>query len=254
MSPTSGRPKRRRRAATPKEMVFTASPAIEYDDEGFPIVDPDGRLAPFPGESRRDACRRWADEDEVAEDPQAAARAMHEIRSLRDEELLAAELSQKSLVSLPTAVRKLYRQNPNNPRIRALYDDLVRELYDRTDDALRSALPEAVDTMLNVMADGEKDADRLKAAVYVFERMRGKTPDVLDVRQDKPFQVILERLIAGPRMAAERLNAVEEDTEPLDAEIVSEAISEPGTGLATLAEGIATGLARTRRQRKTAEE
>jgi hypothetical protein len=201
--------------------------AVEYDADGFPVMDPRGEVAPFPGESHGDACRRWAREDEFEEDPERAAREAHAIRALRDDELFAAELSAQSLTTLPQALRRLVRANPANAKMRALYDDVVRELYDRADDTLRASLPAAVERMLDIMESGEKDSDRLKAAIYVFERLRGKTPDVIEVHQDKPFQVVLQRLVAGPRMAAAARTALPGPDEPVDAEIVSETLSEP---------------------------
>lgn len=193
--------------------------------------DPKGKTAPFPGESRADACARWAEEDELEEDVEAASRAAFEIGALRDEEIFVTQLSQRSLQTLPAAVRRLYRQNPSNPGIRKLHDSLVGELYERMDDELRGALPRAVGRMLDVMENGEKDADRLRAAVYVFERLRGKTPEVIEHRQDKPFQAMLTRLTTGPRPGAvvhgDGLNGLPAGEEPIEAEIVAESLTAP---------------------------
>jgi len=179
-------------------------------------------------EQRRARIRELADEHEIEEDPRASERAMLELRALRDEEMFASELSKSSFVALPTAVRRLYRQNPNNPRIRALYDQVMQELYERADDTLRAALLPAVDKMVDLMDCGDAKTE-FRAATYVFERLRGKTPDVLTVSQDKPFQVILERVTAGPRMLAPAPTADDAATEPLEAEIVAETISGPRT-------------------------
>lgn len=199
------------------------------DADGSFETDPDGVYAPFPGETLAQACHRWAAEDEADEDPIAAAREQAMIRALRDEEIFVAELSRKSLVSLPTAVRQLYKRNPSNPRIRALYDQLTTELYARTDDILRGALIDSVEEIVSLMDSGDP-AVRLRASTYVFERLRGKTPEVIEHKQEKPFQVVLQRLVAGPRIAAERLDPLEHPETPLEAEIVGEATTAPVPG------------------------
>lgn len=208
----------------------SASSGAEW--EGEVESDPTGQSAPFPGESRAQACRRWALEDEIEEDPVQASRESQMIRALRDEELFAAELSRKAIVSLPTAVRQLYRRNPSNPRVRQLYDQLTAELYARADDVLRTNLLDSVEEIVSLMDCGDP-AIRLRAATYVFERLRGKTPEVLNVTQDKPFQVVLERLVTGPRPGAELAAAASGGSngpeDAIDAEIVAETNSAPGT-------------------------
>lgn len=191
-----------------------------------PEVDPLGRVAPYPGETHAAACRRWAREDEIEEDPELARRATFEIAALRDEELLVSELAQRSFETLPSAVRRLYRQNPSNPRIRALYEATMRELAERTDDKLRGALLPAVDRMIELVDSGDEKV-ALRAATYVFERLRGRTPDVVEHRQDAPFQVVLERIVSGPRIAAAERTPLEAGTEPLEAEIVAESHTGP---------------------------
>jgi hypothetical protein len=99
--------------------------------------------------------------------------------------------------SLPKSVRALFKTTGLDPKLRKLYDDLTIELYERADAKLRGALLDAVDVMIDVMDDVSNDPrDRMNAAKYVFERIRGKTPEVVEVRQDKPFHVVFERLSA----------------------------------------------------------
>jgi len=183
-------------------------------------IDASWGVTPDMTEEERDALtRQQAEDDEIKEDPELAERTKWEIRALREEEELVAELSRKSLTTLPREVRKLVRQFPNNAKIRALYDKLATELYERTDETLKAGLLDAVDTMLDVMENGE-DAQRLKAATYVFERLRGKTPEIMQISADKPFQVVLERLVTGPRTHRAALEAAEGE-EVLDAEVIS---------------------------------
>lgn len=212
------------------------------DDEGFEH-DPEGKLAPFPGETRRQACARWAAEDEIEEDPERAAREMTMLRALEDEEIFAGDLARRSLESLPTTVRRLYKRNPSNAKLRELHEKLTEELFARTDDVLRASLLDSVEEIVSLM-DNADPAVRLRASTYVFERLRGKTPEVIEHKQAAPFEVVLDRLVTGPRIAGERMTQVEAGTEPIDAEIVLESITD---GPAPAA---AVELTRTRRPRR----
>lgn len=177
-------------------------------------------------EEWRELIARYAAEDEIGEDPRIAERTRDELAALRAEKDLIHQLGTASFDTLPAAVRKLYRSNPNNPSIRALYDATLRELYERTDDMMRGALLPAVERMLELV-DSDDEAIALRASTYVFERLRGKTPDVIEHRQDKPFQVVLDRLVSGPRIASPASAALEAAAEPVDAEIVAETPAAP---------------------------
>lgn len=115
--------------------------------------------------------------------------------------LVPTQLGEKELAkSYPERVRKLAAANPADAKLRRLYDDLVAENYNQADAKLKAGVQDAVDTMLDIMNDLTVDpGTRLRAATYVFERMRGKTPDVVVHSQDKPFQVVMQRITAGPR-------------------------------------------------------
>lgn len=196
-------------------------------------ADPNAPLADWeaPGltpEERRALIWAAADRDEFEEDPKAAFEEKLRLEALRQERELLVMLGERSLESLPAAVRKLYRQNPNNPSIRALYEATMKEIHERAEDKLRGALLPAVDKMIDLMDCGDEKVE-LRASTYVFERLAGKTPDVIEHRQDQPFQVVLERVVAGPRVLAERLALPDAGDGPLDAEIVSERISAPRT-------------------------
>lgn len=186
---------------------------------------------PFGGsdlspEERRALISATAARDEFTEDPRAAFEERLRLEALRQERELLVMLGEKSLEDLPTAVRRLYRQNPNNASIRALYEATMREIHERAEDKLRGALLPAVDRMIDLMDCGDEKVE-LRAATYVFERLAGKVPDVIEHRQDQPFQVVLERVVAGPRMAAERLSLPTAVDGAIEGEIVSERRSEP---------------------------
>jgi len=177
-------------------------------------------------EARRELIRRYAEADEFEEDAAAAERAREELAVLREEQELVTLLGTRSFDTLPGAVRRLFRQNPNDPSIRALYDRMMRELYERTDDMMRGSLLPAVERMTELI-DSDDEGVAFRASTYVFERLRGKTPEVVEHRQDKPFQVVLDRIVTGARSATAVRTDVAEEEGPVDAEIVSETLSAP---------------------------
>jgi hypothetical protein len=182
----------------------------------------------LPPRERRKAIREWIAYADGYVSPERLRRIEAEkerILAAQDDEWFATTLSQRGLQTMPQAIRKLYRQNPNNPKISALYDSMVKELYERTDDKLKAALLPAVDKMVDLLECGDEKTE-LRAATWLIERLRGKTPDVIEHRQEKPFEVLLHRLVTGPRAVAERLTALEGPDSPVDAEIVSTALTE----------------------------
>jgi hypothetical protein len=185
----------------------------------------------LPPRERRQAIREWIAYSNGYVSPERMRRIEEEkerIRAAQDDEWFATTLSQRGLQTMPAAIRKLYRQNPNNPKISALYDMMVKELYERTDDKLKAALLPAVDKMVDLLECGDEKTE-LRAATWLIERLRGKTPDVIEHRQEKPFEVLLHKLVTGPRAVAERLDALEGPDSPLEAEVVSTALLEGST-------------------------
>lgn len=187
----------------------------------------------LPPRERRKAIREWIAYADGFVSPERLRRIEAEkgrILAAQDDEQFATMLSQRGLQTMPQAIRKLYRQNPNNPKISALYDSMVKELYERTDDKLKAALLPAVDKMVDLLECGDEKTE-LRAATWLIERLRGKTPEVIEHRQDKPFEVLLHRLVTGPRAVAERLDALEGPDSPLEAEIVSTELLEGGKAM-----------------------
>lgn len=74
------------------------------------------------------------------------------------------------------------------------YRAMVQELFKRHDDRLRGMLDDAITTMHQIMTgDAYEAADRIKAATWIFDRIRGKATENLQVTIDaKPFEKIFE--------------------------------------------------------------
>lgn len=136
-----------------------------------------------------------------------------------------SSLDDKKLAdSYPRSLRAMLNENSLDPKMRRVYDSLVTELYARADEKLRAHLLDSVDTMVEIMQDYSADpALRYRAAKDLFERFRGKTPEVVELRQDKPFQIMLERIVAGPRaISSERPVEIEEAEVVPDLKILNE--------------------------------
>lgn len=111
-----------------------------------------------------------------------------------------------------------------------IHDKMVRELFKRSDELLQQNLLTAVETFAEIAkGTAYEPADRLKAAEFIFTRLRGKVPTEIKVEQSKPFEVVLtDVLTGGSRAESRRLRGIEDDT--IDAEFVEE-IADLDTGV-----------------------
>lgn len=117
---------------------------------------------------------------------------------------------------------------------RSMHDEMIKELFARADEKLRTSLVDSVGVMQEIaMGSAYEPADRIKAAQWIYERMRGKVPTEIKVSQDEPWEMVVQEVAGGSRAAsrAERGTATSEDLETLEAEVVQEAVvvdEEPG--------------------------
>ncbi len=83
---------------------------------------------------------------------------------------------------------------------KSMHDRMMRELFARSDERLREGLLDAVHTMLEICNDPEVEPGvRVRTAQWIFERLRGKVPETIVFSQEKPYEVLLERVQRGPR-------------------------------------------------------
>lgn len=101
---------------------------------------------------------------------------------------------------------------------RDLYDEMVAEHEKRTDEKLRQQLDVMLETMIDIATDDTVEpADRFKAAQYLFERVKGKTPDKVHVSVVKaPWEEMLGGVAKISREESLRRRGV------IDAEVVAE--------------------------------
>jgi hypothetical protein len=125
------------------------------------------------------------------------------VEELDDEELARCQLKDKN---------GKFTGKPPTFLPRSLVLRMQREFFKRGDDLFAKSYVTAVKTMTDIMTDPMVDESvRLKAAQYVVERVRGKTPEhVVVSAEDAPWQKILTKIIV----------AAEEVGDVVDAEIV----------------------------------
>lgn len=113
------------------------------------------------------------------------------VKDLDDEELAKGQFRDR---------KGGFSGNPPKQIPREMHDQFVTELFERADMRLREGLVACVDTMVEVASSPVYEAkDRLKAAQWVFERVRGKAPDVVVHTQDKPWEHVFQGIAGGSR-------------------------------------------------------
>lgn len=131
-----------------------------------------------------------------------------DINTLDDEELARCQLKDKN---------GRFTGKPPTFLPRSLVQRMQREFFRRGDNLFSKSYVTAVQTMVDTMTDPMVDpAVRLKAAQYVVERVRGKTPEhVIVTGEDAPWQRILSAIIVGPEVEGDIVDAevVEDDSE-----------------------------------------
>lgn len=105
----------------------------------------------------------------------------------------------------------------------AVHKRCTQELFKRADEKLKEGLIEAVEVMKGLMSNEDSTpADRIKAATWIYERVRGKIPDVIQHVQERPFEVVFTKVEAGRRVQSERTSGTAALESYVDAEEVDE--------------------------------
>jgi len=104
------------------------------------------------------------------------------------------------------------------------YRAMVAELFKRHDEKLRGMADNAIETLFDIMMnDANEPADRIKAATWIYERVRGKTAETLKVQVEstEPWQQVIEGVARVTREQAMGHKAIEQ---ALEAEIIEEPV------------------------------
>lgn len=100
---------------------------------------------------------------------------------------------------------------------RQIVDAMRKEHYKRVNAVLEESLSDMVKTMRAIaMSKNEDGATRLKAAIYVYERFMGKTPDRLEIAPGAKVDDIVEEILYDANSAQQteiekELQAAEEE-------------------------------------------
>lgn len=162
-------------------------------------------------------------------DPKVRAEAQREIRlrgvtqNKRMLELLNGKLDVSTLDDEELARGQFKDKNgrfsgqPPKVLPRVVYQRLTKELFRRADVKLQQSLLDAVETMVNIAtSEYAENKDKIKAATWIFERLRGKVPETISITQERPFEILLQGIVAGDRTAPKSLESY------VDAEIVED--------------------------------
>lgn len=104
-----------------------------------------------------------------------------------------------------------------------MHDRMVRELFQRADQTLREGLLDAAESIVEIArGSAYEPADRIKAATWLWERLRGKVADVVVHTQDKPWEMVLSNISGGSRAASRAARGVADEEEVLEAQLVSD--------------------------------
>lgn len=104
-----------------------------------------------------------------------------------------------------------------------MHDRMVRELFQRADQTLREGLLDAAGSIVEIArGSAYEPADRIKAATWLWERLRGKVADVVVHTQDKPWEMVLSNISGGSRAASRAARGVADEEEILEAQLVSD--------------------------------
>lgn len=161
--------------------------------------------------------RQMAAERAMAEAGSATRQAMFNAGLIGVEDLDDEELRYGRCRDHNGAIPKNSNKTEMLPR--DLYDAMVAEHEKRTDEKLRQQLDTALETMVNIMEDDTVEPrDRFEAAKYLFERVKGKTPERVQVNVTKqPW----EEVYAGvAKITRAQSKALQQGA--IDAEVVSE--------------------------------
>lgn len=137
------------------------------------------------------------------------------IQALLDGDLDVRDLDDEELArGYPRAADGTFRRAPKLVP-RSLHDRMIRELFSRADEMLRGNLMKSVEVMTSIAANPEVDpAQRLKAAQWVYERVRGKVPDLVVTADVKKWEEVLDGVYRGPRPATVDGEVLDDGREP----------------------------------------
>lgn len=106
-----------------------------------------------------------------------------------------------------------------------IHKRMMQELFDRADIRLRENLVLAVDTAAEIASGTVYDEGvRLQAAKWMYETVRGKTPQKVEIGVDKKFEQVMDAIIVG---GSRNERKQERGEEIVEAELVDDDLDLP---------------------------
>lgn len=204
---------------------YTGDPAdYRIDDEGYVLCEAynekKGGICPNRAHNRQDCCQVHGaalhPNDKVPKKRNKMSRTDLLVQGL----LKPEELDNEEL-------RRGYCRGPNGgfgraprkvPRI--LRDIMMQEVFRRADEHLENHMFDLSKTVVDIATGtAYEPADRLNAAKWGIERIRGKLPDRVIHTQDKPWEMVMQGIVGGSRADSRLARGLDPETaEPLDVE------------------------------------
>lgn len=166
--------------SVPDEESLCASKAVRYTDP--PRCSDHGGV-------NSETSRKRTEAGYVRVNPRMAAilRGDLDVAELDDEELARGELRGKD--------GNFHKGPQMVPR--EMYAKMMNELFKRANEQMKTSLVDAVKVLTAIATDPDADPkDAMKAAQWIVERVMGKTPESVIVKQDKPWQSLLINVTA----------------------------------------------------------
>jgi hypothetical protein len=177
-----------RGGAVPSEakVVSLFGPDATKRNDPDQVVPERDRKSPEQNHKRINVSGRWA---EVYRKINAGEITMKEfVKSLSPEELARGQMKDKN---------GGWSGAPPKWVPAELHQECVRELLRRGDELWRSSYVQAIETMTKIATtDGIEVKDRMKAAIYVIERLAGKTPERVELSVVDPWEQIVTGIVA----------------------------------------------------------
>ena len=161
--------------------------------------------------------------DKIAKDEENAsnsteAQALSRYRQFQAGQIGVDDLDDEELAAcgFRSTDGRIYKPR-NIPREMA--QAFTRAIYERANAEIRSLAVDAARTMGEIMLNKTIEPDvRLKAAITLVERNLGKTPTVVAITGDKPFEEIFDDIAHGTREASR----ARREANTIDVEVVGE--------------------------------
>jgi hypothetical protein len=86
-----------------------------------------------------------------------------------------------------------FRGRPPKVVPKVVHDEAMRRLLARGQQLFKESFEDAIETLLEVAtSESAENKDKIKAAIYVIERIAGKTPEKIELSTgEKPFEILL---------------------------------------------------------------